>query len=190
MRKVFDGGAVIAPLPAALVTTSDGRENGVRNVFTAAWVGIANTRPPIAYVSVRPERFSYVLIKSSGEFVINLTSSKMAKSVDWCGMKSGRDTDKFGKFNVVESITVSPPTIAECPVSLECKVRQSIDLGSHTMFLADIVKMTADKRIVDSKGKINFEQAGLMAYAHGGYYALGRRLGDFGFSVRRKAKRK
>ena len=163
-RQYFKGGTLMAPLPAALVTCGSG--DG-RNVLTAAWTGIVNTRPPMAYVSIRPERHSYAIIKETGEFVINLTTSKMARETDLCGMKSGA-------------------VILQCPVSLECKVRIANDLGSHTMFIAVITGMSVDERYVDSKGKINLQQAGLMAYSHGEYFALGRKLGDFGFSVRKK----
>ncbi|MBP0957403.1 MAG: flavin reductase family protein [Oscillospiraceae bacterium] len=185
-RKFFKGGALIAPVPAALVTC--GSEDGKRNVLTAAWTGIVNTRPPMAYVSIRPERYSHAIIMETGEFVINLTTSKMAREVDFCGMKSGSKFDKFAKcgFETVKGETVSCPVILASPLSLECKVRSFEELGSHTMFIADITGVTADERYIDSKGKINLQQAGLMAYAHGEYFALGRKLGDFGFSVRKK----
>lgn len=185
-RKFFKGGALIAPVPAALVTC--GSEDGKRNVLTAAWTGIVNTRPPMAYVSIRPERYSHGIIMETGEFVINLTTSKMAKEADLCGMKSGSKLDKFAKcgFETVKGETVSCPVILASPLSLECKVRSFEELGSHTMFIADITGVTADERYIDSKGKINLQQAGLMAYAHGEYFALGRKLGDFGFSVRKK----
>lgn len=189
MGRVFlKGGTVLAPLPAALVTCSDG--SGQKNVLTAAWTGIVNTRPPMAYVSVRPERFSCGFIKETGEFAINLTTSKMAKEVDFCGMKSGRDTDKFAKcrFTVCQGKTVDCPVIGESPLALECRVNKTIDLGSHIMFIADITGISADERYIDSKGKINLEQAGIMAYSHGNYFALGRKLGDFGFSVRKKSR--
>lgn len=185
-RKFFKGGALIAPVPAALVTC--GSEDGKRNVLTAAWTGIVNTRPPMAYVSIRPERHSHAIIMETGEFVINLTTSKMAREVDFCGMKSGSKLDKFVKcgFETVKGETVSCPVILASPLSLECRVRSFEELGSHTMFVADITGVTADERYIDSKGKINLQQAGLMAYAHGEYFALGRKLGDFGFSVRKK----
>ena len=184
-RQYFKGGTLMAPLPAALVTCGSG--DG-RNVLTAAWTGIVNTRPPMAYVSIRPERHSYAIIKETGEFVINLPTSKMARETDLCGMKSGAKLDKFTKchFETEKAQTVDCPVILQCPVSLECKVRIANDLGSHTMFIAAITGMSVDERYVDSKGKINLQQAGLMAYSHGEYFALGRKLGDFGFSVRKK----
>ena len=183
MRKRLEGSTLFAPVPAALITCA---EENVKNVFTAAWTGIVNTRPPMAYVSVRPERYSYDIIKRSGEFVINLTTSKMAKFTDLCGMKSGRKYDKLSRLETVDSQVCKAPTLSLSPVSLECKVEREIDLGSHTMFIANVVCVTVDERYTDSKGKINLEQAGLMAYSHGGYFALGRKLGDFGFSVRKK----
>ncbi len=185
-RAFLKGGTVFGPLPAALVTC--GEEGGRRNVLTAAWTGIVNTRPPMAYVSIRPERHSYTIIKETGEFVINLTTSKQAKATDLCGMKTGAKLDKFARcgFTTEKGRTVSCPVICECPVSLECRVRQEIDLGSHTMFIGDITGMTVDPKYIDSKGKINLQQAGLLAYSHGEYFALGRKLGDFGFSVRKK----
>lgn len=189
-RKFFPGGALAAPLPAALVTC--GEEGGKRNVLTAAWTGIVNTRPPMAYVSVRPERYSHGIISETGEFVINLTTSKMAKEVDLCGMKTGAKLDKFAKcrFTTQKGETVDCPVILECPLSIECRVRDKHDLGSHTMFIADITGVTVDERYIDSKGKINLQQAGLLAYSHGEYFALGRKLGDFGFSVKKKGAKK
>ncbi len=189
-RKFFKGGALIAPVPAALVTC--GAEGGKRNVLTAAWTGIINTRPPMAYVSIRPERHSHSIIMETGEFVINLTTSKMAKEVDFCGMKSGSKLDKFARcrFETAKGETVDCPVILASPLALECKVRETKELGSHTMFIADITGVTADERYIDSKGKINLQQAGLMAYSHGEYFALGRKLGDFGFSVRKKGAAK
>ena len=185
MRRQFDGAALEAPLPAALITCADG---DIRNVFTAAWTGIVNTRPPMAYVSIRPSRYSYEIIDRTGEFVINLTTSAMVRTVDFCGARSGRDIDKFEKcrLDTVPSERTACPVLTASPVSLECKVRTKTELGSQVMFLADIVGISVDEKYIDSKGKINLEQAGLMAYAHGGYFALGRTLGSFGFAVRKK----
>ncbi len=145
----------------------------------------------MAYVSVRPERFSYGIIRERGEFAINLTTSKMALETDFCGMKSGGKTDKAKKckFTLLPAETVDCAVIGQSPAALECKVKREIELGSHIMFIADITGVTVDERYIDSKGKINFGQAGLMAYSHGEYFALGRKLGDFGFSVRKKPKR-
>ncbi len=190
MSKVFwKGSALLAPVPAALVSCGT-VENP--NVLTIGWTGIVCTRPPMTYISVRPERYSYDLIKESGEFAINLTTSAMCRETDFCGVRSGRDTDKFQVcgFHAVTAKEISAPIIEECPVSLECRVTEAKELGSHTMFLAEIVGIDVDERYIDSKGKLNLQQCGLAAYAHGEYFALGRKLGDFGFSVRRKKKNK
>jgi len=186
-KQFWKGSALLAPTPAALVTCGSGDSV---NVLTIGWTGIICTRPPMTYISVRPERHSYDIIKNSGEFVINLTTSSMCRETDLCGVKSGRDTDKLAlcKFHTSPAQKVSVPTIDECPVSLECRVTETKPLGSHTMFLAEIVGIDVDERFIDSKGKLNLQQCGLMAYAHGEYFALGRKLGDFGWSVRKKKK--
>ncbi len=190
MSKVFwKGSALLAPVPAALVScgTVDNP-----NVLTIGWTGIVCTRPAMTYISVRPERYSYDLIKKSGEFAINLTTSAMCRETDFCGVRSGRDTDKFAVcgFHAMPAKEISAPIIEECPVSLECRITEAKELGSHTMFLAEIVGIDVDERYIDSKGKLNLQQCGLAAYAHGEYFSLGRKLGDFGFSVRRKKKSK
>lgn len=186
-KQFWKGSTLLAPVPAALVTcgTIDSP-----NVLTIGWTGIVCTRPPMTYISVRPERFSHDIIRESGEFVINLTTSAMCRETDFCGVKSGKDTDKLSLcgFHTVPAQKVAPPLIEECPLSLECRVTESKLLGSHTMFLAEIVSIDADERFIDSKGKLNLQQCGLMAFAHGEYFALGRKLGDFGFSVRKKKK--
>ncbi|MDE5937264.1 MAG: flavin reductase family protein, partial [Ruminococcus sp.] len=148
--------------------------------------------PPMLSISVRPSRFSHHMIEETGEFVINLTTSAMVKQVDFCGVKSGKDIDKFAScgFHAVPAGKISVPLIDECPVSLECRVAESRLLGSHTMFLAEIIGIDADEKYIDSKGRLNLQQCGLTAYAHGEYFALGRKLGDFGFSVRKRKKNK
>ena len=188
-KQFWKGSTLLAPVPAALVTCGTLEKP---NVLTVGWTGIVCTRPPMTYISVRPERFSHDIILNSGEFVINLTTSAIVKQVDFCGVKSGKDTDKFTAcgFHIVQANKVSVPLIDECPVSLECKVTESKLLGSHTMFLAEIVGVDTDDKYIDSKGKLNLQQCGLTAYAHGEYFALGRKLGDFGFSVRKKKKNK
>lgn len=182
-------GTLLAPLPAVLVTCGTIEK---ANALTIAWTGIINTIPPMTYISVRPERHSYPIIKETGEFVINLTSSAMARETDFCGVRSGRDMNKIEKckLTLTEGKTVSAPVIEQSPLSLECKVREIKELGSHHMFIAEITGIQAEERYMDSKGKLNLQQSGLMAYSHGEYFALGRKLGDFGFSVRKKAKRK
>lgn len=190
-KKIFweGGGALLAPVPPALVSCGT-VENP--NVLTIAWTGIINTKPPMTYISVRPSRYSYNIIKQSGEFVINLTTSSMCREVDFCGVRSGKDINKLEKcgFHAVAAVKVSAPVIEECPVSLECRVTDIKPLGTHDMFIAEIVGADIDERYIDSKGKLNLQQCGLMAYAHGEYFALGRKLGDFGFSVRKKKKHK
>ncbi len=189
MSKVFwNGSIVLAPVPPVLVTCGTMESN---NVLTVAWTGVLNTRPPMTYVSIRPERYSYDIIKKTGQFAINLTTSTMCKQVDFCGVRSGKDIDKFKacNFSLLSANKIDTPIIEECPVALECVVKEAIDLGSHTMFMSEIVGVDIDQKYIDSKGKLNLQQSGLMAYSHGEYFALGRKLGDFGFSVRKKKKR-
>ncbi len=179
----------MAPVPPALVTCGSLEKP---NILTIAWTGIVCTHPPMTYISVRPGRYSYPIIEQTGEFVVNLPTSSMAKAVDLCGMKTGAKTDKakLSGLHLIESETVAAPTIEECPVSLECRVTEQKALGTHTMFLAEITGVSVEERYLDSKGKLNLQQAGLLAYAHGEYFALGRKCGDFGFSVRKKKRSK
>ena len=188
-KQFWKGSTLLAPVPAALVTCGTIEQP---NVLTIGWTGIVCTRPPMTYISVRPERYSHDIIKASGEFVINLTTSAMCRETDFCGVKSGKNTDKFSAcgFHAVPAQKVAPPLIEECPLSLECKVVDEKLLGSHTMFLAEIIGIDVDEKYIDSKGKLNLQQCGLMAFAHGEYFTLGRKLGDFGFSVRKKKKHK
>ncbi|MDE5649007.1 MAG: flavin reductase family protein [Oscillospiraceae bacterium] len=190
MTKIFwDGGAVLAPVPPALVSCGT-LENP--NVLTIAWTGIINTKPPMTYISVRPSRYSYNIIKESGEFVINLTTSAMCKTADFCGVRTGSKVNKFEKCGItaVSAVKINAPIIEECPVSIECIVREIKPLGTHDMFISEIVGVDIEEKYIDSKGKLNLQQCGLAAYAHGEYFALGRKLGDFGFSVRKKKKNK
>lgn len=184
-KEHWKGSVITSPLPPTLVSCSDGER---ANVFTVAWTGILNTRPPVTYISVRPERFSYKLIKESGEFVINLPTQELTAIVDSCGVKSGAKLDKIKEYglHLQECESVSAPMIAECPVNIECRVREVVELGSHDMFVADIVGIYAAKELLDENGRLCLEKAGLIAYAHGDYFALGKKLGSFGFSVRRK----
>lgn len=186
-KQFWKGSTLLAPVPAALVTCGTIEQP---NVLTIGWTGIVCTRPPMTYISVRPERYSHDIIKASGEFVINLTTSAMCRETDFCGVKSGKNTDKLSAcgFHTVPAQKVAPPLIEECPLSLECKVVDEKLLGSHTMFLAEIIGIDVDEKYIDSKGKLNLQQCGLMAFAHGEYFTLGRKLGDFGFSVRKKKK--
>lgn len=186
-KIIWKGSALLGPVPPALVTCGTMEKP---NVLTIAWTGIVCTHPAMTYISVRPSRYSYKLIQETGEFVINLPTSAMGKITDFCGMKSGAKIGKIEKcgLTLAEASEVSAPILADCPVSLECRVTQAQELGSHTMFLAEIVAVQVEERFVDSKGKLNLQQAGLLAYAHGEYFALGRKCGDFGFSVRKKKK--
>lgn len=182
-------GTLLAPAPPALVSCGTMEEH---NVLTAAWTGIVNSEPPMTYVSIRPQRHSHSIIKETGEFVINLPTEAIVKATDLCGVKSGRDVDKFelAGLTAEPSNLVAAPGIAECPISLECKVREITSLGSHDMFLADIVAVDVDPKYVDEKGALHMEKAGLLAYAHGAYFGLGKQLGTFGFSVRKKPLKK
>lgn len=182
-------GTLLAPAPPALVSCGTMEEH---NVLTAAWTGIVNSEPPMTYVSIRPQRHSHGIIKEKGEFVINLPTEAIVKATDLCGVKSGRDVDKFqlAGLTAEPSNLVAAPGIAECPISLECKVREVYSLGSHDMFLADIVAVDVDPKYVDEKGALHMEKAGLLAYAHGAYFGLGKQLGTFGFSVRKKPLKK
>lgn len=188
MAKIqWKGGTLLAPVPAVLVTVRD-PETGKNNILTIGWTGIVNSDPPRTYISVRPERFSYGLIRETGEFCINLPHSHLVRAVDLCGVKTGRNTDKFALCGLTAepSGTVACASIAECPVTLECRVFEEKPLGSHTMFLADILAVSVDESIIDGKGRMALEKAGLMAYGHGTYFTLGKRIGTFGYSVRKK----
>lgn len=187
-KKEIGAGTLLSPLPVVLVTCGD--IDGESNVFTAAWTGILNTKPPKAYVSVRPERYSHGIIKSRGEFVLNLVPESLTRIADSCGVKSGRDIDKFAEYGLTRERAdrVACPTLAECPLSLECRVSDVISLGSHDMFIADVLGVSADVRLIKSNGRLDMTDAGLVSYMHGGYYALGEKLGSFGFSVRKKKR--
>jgi len=180
-------GTLLAPVPPALITCGDAEHP---NVMTAAWCGILCSDPPTTYVSVRPSRYSWGLIRETGAFVINLPTADMTKKVDFCGIYTGKKLDKIARcgFALTDSHAVAVPTLADCPIALECRVREVIPLGSHDMFLADIVSVSADDALFDQTGKLHMERANLLAYAHGAYYALGRQLGTFGFSARKKKK--
>lgn len=188
-RKILAPGTLLAPLPAVMVTCRSGERTGI---LTVAWTGIISTKPPVTYISVRPTRHSYGIIRESGEFVINLTTSAMVRETDFCGVRSGRDTDKLSVcgLTLCEASAVNAPVLEGSPLALECRVREIKPMGSHDMFIADIAAVSADERYIDSKGRINLQQSGLMAYSHGEYFALGRKLGEFGFSVAKKKKNK
>ncbi len=193
MSKVdWKAGTLIYPLPAILVTCRDSQGN--ENVFTASWVGTVCTNPPMCYVSIRPERHSYAMIKESMEFGLNLTSRSMAEVTDWCGVVSGKRADKFAEKDMLRRCSakiIQAPLLEESPLSLECRVREIIPLGSHDMFLADVVNVRADERFLDPEtGGFDMEAADLLAYAHGEYFSLGDFVGHFGWSVKKSSKKK
>ena len=187
-KTVWKGGALTAPTPPCMVTCGTGES---ANIITIAWTGIVNTVPPKTYISVRPSRHSYSLIRESGEFVINLTPAQYIKQADFCGIYTGKKVNKFEKcgFHKAPASAVACPIIEESPLSLECRVTDIIPLGSHDMFLADIVAVDVDDSLLDKDGKLHLERAGLAAFAHGEYFELGRKIGTFGFSVKKKKKK-
>ena len=183
-------GNVLAPLPAVLVTCG-GTPLWKPNIITIAWVGNVCSEPPMLSISVRPQRYSHEIIRTTREFVVNVPSLKQARATDWCGMVSGRKVDKFAQTGLTSApaLKVQCPIIRECPLNIECRIRQSIKLGSHTLFVAEVVAVQVSAALLDGKGRLRLERSGLLAFAHGEYFALGRNLGRFGFSVR-KTKRK
>ena len=187
----WPGGALTAPVPPALVTVGS-LEEGDANVLTVAWTGIVNTVPPKTYVSIRPKRHSYEILKKHMEFTVNLPTAALVRSVDSCGVYTGAKMNKFERFGLTPEAgsTVKAPVIAECPLSLECRVTDVIPLGSHDMFLADVVAVDVDESLVDESGKLRLDRAGLLAFAHGEYFTLGDKLGTFGYSVRKKKKKR
>ncbi len=189
MPKVeWKAGTFIYPIPAVMVTSGN-MENS--NIMTVAWTGILNTNPAMCYISVRPERYSYNLIKESGEFVINLTNEKLAFATDWCGVRSGKDYDKFKEMHLTKEKAehVKCPLIKESPVSVECKVKEIKELGSHHVFVAEVLSIDASDEYIDEKGAFDISKCNLIAYANGGYYSLGKKLGKFGYSVQKNKKR-
>lgn len=190
MGKItWKGGTFVYPLPAVMVSCGDMKNS---NIITVAWTGIINTNPAMCYISVRPERFSHELIKKNGEFVINLTTKELARATDWCGVKSGRDFNKFKEMGLTKekATIVKSPMIAESPISVECKVDKIVPLGSHDMITAKIVAINVSDKFVNEKGAFNISKCDLMAYANGGYYPLGKKIGQFGFSVMKKSTKK
>lgn len=188
-KKEWKSGTFIYPIPAVMVTSGD-MENS--NIMTVAWTGILNTNPAMCYISVRPERYSYNLIKETGEFVINLTNEKLAFSADWCGVRSGKDYDKFKEMNLTKEKAnhVKCPLIKESPVSVECKVKEIKELGSHHVFVAEVLSIDADEKYIDEKGAFDISKCDLIAYANGGYYSLNKKIGKFGYSVQKKKNKK
>ena len=181
-RSNFKPGTLHAPLPAVMATVGD-MENS--NIITVAWTGILSSDPARTYISVRPSRYSHKLLSERGEFVINLTTEALAYATDYAGIYTGAKVDKFEKLGLtkVKSAEVAPPTIAESPLALECRVFDVLHMGTHDVFMADIVNVSCDSSILDKNGRICFERAGLIAYAHGEYFAIGEKVGSFGFSA-------
>ncbi len=190
MKKHWKAGTMIAPVPAVLVSCGATPEE--YNMLTVAWTGTICSEPPMCYISVRKERHSYDILKRTGEFVINLTNEALAEATDWCGVRSGRHFDKFKEcgLSAERSAVVSAPSIAEAPVSIECRVKDIVSLGSHDMFIADVVSVAVDEQYIDPEtGKLDLAKARLIAYAHGEYFALGERLGTFGWTVKGSTQR-
>lgn len=187
-KEGWKGSVITAPLPPVLVSCGTADKP---NVLTVAWTGIICTQPPVTYISLRRERYSYDIIKDSGEFVINLPTEELVKAIDYCGVKSGRNTDKLKDtgLTVSEAGEVKAPLIDQSPVSVECRVREIVPFGTHDMFIADIIRVNAARELLDDKGRLALDKAGLLAYAHGEYFALGEKLGSFGYSVKKVKKK-
>jgi len=185
-KKTWKAGTMLYPVPSVMV--SCGLHDGEKNIVTIAWTGIICSDPPMLYISVRPERYSHGIIKNSGEFVVNIPNKKLAFATDFCGVKSGRDIDKFEHLNLhaVESNKVKAPYIDECPISIECKVKEIVSLGSHDMFISEICCVNVDESLLDEKDKLHLERADLICYSHGEYWTLKESLGHFGYSIRKK----
>ena len=184
-KQHWKAGNMLNPVPAVMVSVSDG--NGKNNIITVAWAGTICTNPPMLSISVRPERYSYEMIKSTKEFVVNRTTKDLVRACDYCGVTSGRDVDKFEKMKLtpIKLPNVSVPGIKESPVNIECRVKKIEELGSHTMFIADVVGVTVDDEYMDEKGKFNINNTGLVMYSHGEYFVMGEKLGKFGYSIKK-----
>ena len=189
-KQIWKPGTMVYPLPAVMVSTADTKGND--NIITVAWTGTVCTNPAMLYISVRPERYSYHLLRESGEFVVNLTTEKLAKATDWCGVRSGRDYDKWKEMHLTRGEAKKlqyAPIIQESPVNIECKVTEVHELGSHHMFLARVEAVQVDESYMNETGKFELNDTQLLAYSHGEYYTLGKKLGTFGYSVRKKKKK-
>lgn len=185
-KQIWKPGNMLYPLPVVMVSVRDKKGND--NIITVAWAGTVCTNPPMVSISVRPDRYSYHMLMESGEFVINLTTEELCRAADYCGVKSGREVDKFQQLGLIkeEASVVSAPMIGQSPVNIECRVVRVEELGSHHMFLARVEAVHADETWMDEKGRFDLNRALPVAYSHGEYYGLGRKLGSFGFSVRKK----
>ena len=190
MSKItWKAGTFIYPIPAVMVSCGTMEK---ANIITVAWTGILNTNPATVYISVRPTRYSYQIIKEQKEFVINLTNKELVQATDWCGVKTGAKVDKFKEMHLHKEKAkfLSCPMIQESPVSIECKVKEIKPLGSHDMFLAEVLAINADEKYINEKGAFDISKCDLIAYANGNYYTLGKKLGKFGFSVQKSKKKK
>ncbi len=189
-KQHWKAGTVLYPVPVVMV--SCGNMEGEKNIVTVAWTGTINSDPPMTYISLRHSRHSYDIIKQSKEFVINLVTKKLTFACDYCGVKSGRDIDKFNEMNLtaVKGAKVSAPIIYESPINIECIVKDIIPLGTHDMFLAEVVNVSVSEQYLDQRGKFHFNKTNPICYSHGCYYALGEKLGSFGYSVKKKKTKK
>lgn len=188
-KEIWKAGNMIYPLPAVMVSCRD--KNGHDNIITVAWTGTICTNPAMAYISVRPERYSYHMIKETGEFVINLTTRELVYATDFCGVRSGRDIDKFEAMKLTreQAAHVGAPMIKESPVNIECRVEKIEELGSHHMFMARVLAVHADDKYMDEKGKFDLSKAEPIIYSHGEYYSMGEKLGTFGYSIKKNKKK-
>ncbi len=188
-KKIWKPGTMIYPIPAVLVTCTDAEGNN--NIVTVAWTGTISTDPAMAYISLKPSRYSHDIIKTSKEFVINLTTESLVKATDYCGIKSGRDVDKFKEMHLTpeKASKVNAPLIKESPINIECKVKKILPLGSHDMFIANVLAVNIDDQYMDNKNKFHLDASNPICYSHGQYYGLKKSLGSFGFSVAKKKKR-
>ena len=188
-KQSWKPGNVLSPAPPVLVSCG-GTQGWKPNLITIAWAGNVCSDPPMLSISVRPERHSHEIIRTTREFVVNVPSARQARAVDWCGMISGRDEDKFSGAGLTPApaLKVHPPIVLECPLNIECRVQESLGLGSHTMFVAEVVAVQVSADLVDGKGRFRLEKCGLLAFAHGQYFVMGRRIGHFGFSVRKRGR--
>ena len=187
-KTIWKSGTFIYPLPAVMVSCGDMEKS---NIITVAWTGIMNTNPAMCYISVRPERYSYNIIKETGEFAINLTTKELAYATDWCGVKTGAKVDKFKEMKLTKqkAENIKCPLIEESPISIECKVKEIKELGSHHMFIADVLSIDVAEKYIDDKGAFDISKCELIAYANGGYYELDKKIGKFGYSVQKNLKK-
>lgn len=188
-KELWKPGNMLYPLPSVMISCQ--RQGEKPNIITVAWAATICTSPPMLSISVRPGRYSYNIIKESGEFVVNLTTRKLARATDFCGVRSGRDTDKFKEMRLtpIQVDTVSVPGIGESPVNIACKVKEILELGSHHMFVAQVTGVLVENDYMNENGKFELNKTGLLAYSHGEYFTLGESLGTFGYSVRKKKKK-